>query len=99
MKEFIINGNKFKTPKAFYKYTEELFTYGLNWETGRNLDAFADLLSGGFGQHDCDEKIKVVWINMKKSKDNLPDKFYDTIIEILEEAENVEFEKHDFKRN
>ncbi|MEM0993536.1 MAG: hypothetical protein AAGI49_10925, partial [Bacteroidota bacterium] len=47
MKEFIINGNKFKTKKAFHKYAESLFTYGLNWETGRNLDAFADILSGG----------------------------------------------------
>lgn len=98
MKEFIINGNKFKTEKAFHKYAESLFTYGLNWDTGRNLDAFADVLSGGFGQHDYDERIKVIWINMKKSKENLPNKFYNVLIEILEEAENVIFEKYDFKK-
>jgi len=43
MKELIINGNKFYTQKAFHKYAEEIFTYGLNWKTGRSLDAFSDI--------------------------------------------------------
>ena len=98
MKEFTVNGNKFRTQKSFHKYAEEIFTYGLSWETGRNLDAFADILSGGFGQHDYGEKIKVIWINIKKSEERLPSKFYNALIEILEETENVSFERYDFRK-
>lgn len=96
MREFIINGNKFSTKKRFHKYVEEIFTYGLNWETGRNLNAFSDLLRGGFGQHDSEETIKVIWINMGKSKEQLPNKFYEALVGILENAENVVFEKYKF---
>ena len=51
MSEFILDGKKFNTPNAFYKYFESLFTFELNWKTGRNLDAFNDLPRGGLGQH------------------------------------------------
>lgn len=34
---------------------------------------------------------------MNKSRERLPSKFYNTIIEILEEADNVVFEKSDFR--
>ncbi|MEM8524060.1 MAG: barstar family protein [Bacteroidota bacterium] len=98
MKEFVINGNKFRTKKRFYKYAEEIFTYGLSWETGRNLSAFSDILEGGFGQHDTEETIKVLWINMSKSRERLPTKFYNALIEILEDAENVVFEKYEFNK-
>ena len=93
MKEFIINGNKFGTSKSFYKYVEEIFTSDLSWETGKNLDAFNELLEGGFGQHDEGEIITVKWINMASSREKLSSKLYDSIIEILEESENVIFEK------
>ena len=96
MKEYIVDGNKFRTEKGFHQYAEGLFTSGLSWETGRNLNAFADLLSGGFGQHDYDEEIKVKWTNMKKSREKLPVQFYDALVEILEKTENVVFEKYEF---
>lgn len=88
---FILNGNKFKTPIRFYKYVEEIFTYGLSWQTGRNLDAFADILIGGFGKHEAGEKIKVVWMNLNKSRERLPQDFLEAALEILEDAENVVF--------
>lgn len=34
----------------------------------------------------------------EKSKENLPNKFYTMVIEILEEAENIVLEKYDFKK-
>ena len=96
MRVFVINGNKFSTKRRYYKYAEDLFTYELSWETGRNLSAFTDILRGGFGQHDCDEQIKVIWTNMEKSRERLPSNFYNALVEILENTENVIFEKREF---
>lgn len=98
MKTYTINGNKFTTEKAFYKYTEAIFTNDLSWETGRNLDAFADILSGGFGEHDYEETIKVEWTNMRKSKEKLPPKLYQNLVRILENTENVIFEKFPYAK-
>jgi hypothetical protein len=36
---------------------------------------------------------------MKKSRENLPTKFYDAVIEIIQEAENVVFEKFEFSKS
>ena len=96
MREYIINGNKFKSSKGFHKYAESIFTFGLSWETGRNLNAFADILRGGFGQHDYNEEIIVEWRNMNKSKERLPEYIYNSLVEILEEAENVTFIKYKY---
>lgn len=95
MKEFIIDGNKFKSSKSFYKYSEKIFTNGLSWRTGQNLDVFSELLEGGFGQYGFGEVIKVRWINMVKSKENFSNKFYDSLITVISEAENVIFEQSD----
>lgn len=93
---FEINGNKFKSKKGFYNYIEALFTAGLSWEIGRNLDAFVDVLEGGFGKHGHGEAIEVVWINFKKSEERLDRRFLDKVIEIIEEQKNVTFSKYDF---
>ena len=61
--------------------------------TGINLDTYTDLLSGGFGQHDYENTMKVKWTNMLESQQNTPFKFYQSIIKILGDAENVIFEK------
>lgn len=46
-------------------------TKDLDWKTGHNLDAFNDLLRGGFGVHDYEEPITIIWENSEKSKDEL----------------------------
>lgn len=97
MNVYTINGNKFRSPKAFYKYAESIFTTGLSWRTGENLDAFADLLEGGFGEHGLGELIKVRWINMVKSRETLPANFYHSLVDILESAENVIFEQVEYQ--
>jgi RNAse (barnase) inhibitor barstar len=57
--EFIIDGSHFSTMKGFYDEVERVFTFGLNWKIGRNLDAFNDILRGGFGRHDLGEPIHI----------------------------------------
>lgn len=96
--DFEINGNKFRSKKGFYRHVENIFTYQLGWRIGRNLNAFADILWGGFGRHGPGEEITVVWSNFQKSKQSLNENFLAAAVEILAEAENVTFEKRDYRR-
>ena len=47
---------------------ERGLTSGLDWKIGRNLDAFDDVLEGGFGMHDYGEDIELIWTNSERSK-------------------------------
>jgi RNAse (barnase) inhibitor barstar len=70
-KEIIIDGNNFSTLLEFYDEVENKLTKGLDWRIGRNLDAFNDVLRGGFGVHEYDEPIRIKWVNSDKSKRDL----------------------------
>ena len=95
--EYRIDGNKFHSKNGFYNYIEEMFTFNLGWKIGRNLNAFDDVLRGGFGKHDYEEKIIIKWENYKKSENRLNSTFFKAVIEILEEHENVEFYRVDYR--
>lgn len=69
--EIMIDGNNFSNMDEFYNEIENKFTKGLEWKMGRNLDAFNDILRGGFGVHEYDEHIIVKWVNSNKSKEDL----------------------------
>lgn len=66
-REFIINGNDFNDLEGFYCIIDKLLTKDLTFKTGHNLDAFNDLLRGGFGVHEYGEPILIKWINFNKS--------------------------------
>ena len=51
MKTFILDGNNFTDMEGFYNEINKLLTKNLHWKTGHNLNAFNDLLRGGFGVH------------------------------------------------
>tara|TARA_R110002012_G_scaffold283800_1_gene474335 strand:- start:719 stop:1009 length:291 start_codon:yes stop_codon:yes gene_type:complete len=87
--EYVVNGTRITSEKAFYNEIEKVLTYGLNWKIGRNLNAFADVLRGGFGTFDCDEKIVLKWKNFSKSEAHLKPVFLKKVLEIIEESENV----------
>lgn len=87
--EFVINGSRITSEKSFYNEIEKVLTNGLNRKIGRNLDAFNDVLRGGFGQFDCDEKIILKWKNFSKSEASLKPQFIRSVLEIIEENENV----------
>lgn len=69
--EIIIDGNNFNTLNGFYDEVEDKLTKGLDWKIGRNLDAFNDVLRGGFGVHKYGEEIRIKWINSGKSRMDL----------------------------
>lgn len=80
-KEVVIDGNNFSTLMEFYDEIERKLTKGLDWKIGRNLNAFNDILWGGFGVHECDDPIRLTWRDSEKSKQALG---YDQTIVHLE---------------
>jgi len=87
-KEFVIDGKNFSTMKGFYDEVEKVFTFNLKWKIGRNLDAFNDILRGGFGRHDYEEPILIKWLNYKKSEHNLGVETMEIITEIILDMDN-----------
>ena len=49
MQTLKINGDNFSDLETFYDEIDRELTKDLNWKTGHNLNAFNDLLRGGFG--------------------------------------------------
>jgi len=70
-RKIIIDGTNFSTLDGFYDEMEKLLTRNLTWRTGHNMDAFHDLLRGGFGVHEYGEGIDFYWTHAKKSKQDL----------------------------
>jgi len=83
-----LNGNNFSNLAEFYDEVERKMTKGLDWKIGRNLDAFNDVLSGGFGVNEVGENYQLTWTNALKSKSELQE--YETLIKIIKENANVE---------
>ena len=83
MTTFILDGNNFSDMEGFYDEIDKLLTKNLQWKTGHNLDAFNDLLRGGFGMHEYNEPITIKWINYDKSKKELGDETILTLLEIM----------------
>ena len=81
MKTFVLDGNRFDDLEGFYCEIDRLLTKDLDWETGHNLNAYEDLLCGGFGVHEYEEPIKIQWVNYKKSKQDLGEEMFFAIVE------------------
>jgi RNAse (barnase) inhibitor barstar len=69
-KTFIIDGNNFSNLEGFYDEVQKILTDNFDG-FGRNLDAFNDILHGGFGRFEYNEPIELIWKNSTKSKENL----------------------------
>ncbi len=96
IKTIIINGNSFSDSEGFYNEIDKVMTSELTWKTGHNLNAFNDLLRGGFCVHEYEEPIQLIWTNSTKSKAELTDLWenktlYQSIIEIIQNHDHIEF--------
>lgn len=94
MKTFILDGNSFSNMEGFYCEIDKLLTKNLQWKTGHNLNAFNDLLRGGFNVHDYNEPITIRWINYGKSKKDLGDEMALVLLEIMLNCDDSD---HDVK--
>lgn len=63
---FTIDGRRFSNMAGFYDEVERVFTFSLDWKTGRNLNAFNDILRGGFGRHEYGQPIHIQWLSYEK---------------------------------
>ena len=81
--KFTIDGRRFSNMAGFYKEVEQVFTFGLDWKIGRNLNAFNDILRGGFGRHEYGQPIHIQWLAYEKSVRNLGKETMETIVEII----------------
>ena len=70
-KTIVLNGSNISSLDSFYDEVENKLTKDLGWKTGRNLDAFNDVLRGGFGVYEYEESIRLIWQNSNESKEKL----------------------------
>jgi hypothetical protein len=71
MHTIVIDSSMFSTFKGFLEHMSGMLLDG-SYETSLNgLDAFADALEGGFGVYSESDHIKVKWVGVNKSKNEL----------------------------
>ena len=70
-KTIIIDGNNIYDIPSFYDEINRVFMKNEDWELGPSLDAFNDLLYGGFGGIARDELIHLIWKNCEKNRKEL----------------------------
>ena len=70
MKTFIIDGGTFSNLEEFYNEVQKVLTDNFTG-FGRNLDAFNDVLRGGFGKFEYEEQIELIWKSSDKSREAL----------------------------
>ena len=83
IREIILDGERFDDMEGFYQEIDRLLTKDLQGWTGHNLDAFNDLLRGGFGIHEYGEPIKIRWIHHAKSRRDLGEEMVGILKEII----------------
>ena len=88
MKQIVIDGNNFSDIEGFYCEMDKLLTRDLTWKTGHNLNAFNDLLRGGFGFHEYGEKLSITWINAGKSRADLGEELFNILVSIILDSDD-----------
>lgn len=91
----IINGDNFSDLESFYDEIDRVLTKDLDWQTGHNLNAFNDLLRGGFGVFEYEEPVKIIWTKFSEINKKLGDELSDTLLQIIRDHEHIEFETAD----
>lgn len=89
--QIIIEGKNIKDLKSFFVEMDRVLTKGLDWETGHNLNAFNDLLVGGFGMHDYEEPIELLWKDFNESKGYLNEDLLSNILNLIRSHLHIEF--------
>ena len=66
----VINGGHFSDLEGFYEEISTVFMKDTDWKVG-TLDGFDDILYGGFGVFENNEKLEIIWKESQKSKEDL----------------------------
>ena len=68
VKQIEIEGNAINDIASFYEEINRVFMVGESWLIGQSLDAFADLLFGGYGALQGAQSVELYWHNMDHSR-------------------------------
>jgi RNAse (barnase) inhibitor barstar len=71
VKKITIYGRNINDITSFYAEVNRVFMQTENWEIGESLDAFNDLLYGGFGAISGNEPVELIWTDAAISADSL----------------------------
>ena len=71
MKKILINGENIFDIETFYQEINRVFMHNETWEIGESLDAFNDLLYGGFGEIKGKESLELIWKNFEENRKSL----------------------------
>lgn len=66
-----INGYNIHDIPSFYKEINRVFMADEDWRIADSLDAFNDLLYGGFGIIKGNEVIHLIWLNFEQNRKDL----------------------------
>ena len=89
---FIIDGNAFDDLDGFFDEISKRLIPGVSW--GRNLDAFEDILCGGFGTPE--NGFRLVWKNPNRSRQALA--HAETVRQLRRRLEGCHPTNHDHVR-
>jgi len=67
-KDLIITGSNIYDITSFYSEINRVFMHNENWKIGESLDAFDDLLYGGFGAINNSQTVKIIWTDIALSR-------------------------------
>ena len=68
VKQLEIEGNAINNIASFYDEINRVFMVGESWMIGQSLDAFNDLLYGGYGALQGTQSAELLWHNMDHSR-------------------------------
>jgi RNAse (barnase) inhibitor barstar len=88
VKTIQIDGSSFNDLNSFYDEIQLKFAPNFP-DMGRNLDAFNDVMLGGFGVFNPGETVKIIWKNSAKSRQDLGPELYDEVIEIIQDQTHI----------
>ncbi|QRR00208.1 barstar family protein [Dyadobacter sandarakinus] len=67
-KQITLDGNRIEDISSFYDEINRVFMHSETWKIGQSLDAFHDLLYGGYGELVNSEPMELHWTNLDKSR-------------------------------
>ena len=70
-KELVLDGHRIHDIPSFYEEVNRVFMQGVDFRLGSSLDAFNDMLYGGYGAIRGNEPIRLRWLNFDKNKEDL----------------------------
>ena len=71
IKELVLDGSRFNDIPSFYEEVNRVFMEDADFKLGISLDAFNDMLYGGYGAIRGNEPVRLRWLDLEKSRGDL----------------------------